>query len=182
VRKRLSTEQTIMGRKMPPLKPSGLPVITFGQELTIHFNGEPIQAHHAPAAHTDGDSIIYFSNSKVVHTGDTFTNGMFPFIDVGAGGSIQGYAKNAEAMLKAFPQDAKYIPGHGPLATRADLEKFQRMVTESMAAVKTGMDAGKSLEDLQKAGVGDEWKSWGNAFINTATWVQLVYESLKSKG
>ena len=83
-------------------------------------------------------------------------------------------------MLKEFPEDAKFIPGHGPLATRADLEKFHRMLVESMATVKAGMDAGKSLEDMQKAGLNAEWKDWGNAFINTSTWLQLVYESLKS--
>jgi glyoxylase-like metal-dependent hydrolase (beta-lactamase superfamily II) len=181
VRKRLSTEQTIMGRTVPPSPPAALPVITFGETLTIHFNGEAIKATHAPAGHTDGDSIIYFSNSKVVHTGDDFTNGAFPFIDLGVGGSIQGVAKNAERMLKEFPQDTKFIPGHGPLATRADLEKFHRMLVESMATVKAGMDAGKSLEDLQKAGLNAEWKDWGNAFIDTNTWIQLVYESLKSK-
>ena len=180
VRKRLSTEQTIMGRKMPPLKPSGLPVITFGQSLNINFNGEEIKATHAPNGHTDGDTVVYFSSSKVVHTGDDFTNGMFPFIDLGVGGSIQGIAKNAERMLKEYPADVKYIPGHGPLATRADLEKFSRMLNDSMKAVKAGMDAGKSLEDMQKAGIGDEWTSFGNAFINTATWVQLVHESLKA--
>jgi cyclase len=181
VRKRLSTEQTIMGRKVPPLAPAGLPVITFGQSLTIHFNGEAIKATHAPNGHTDGDSIINFTTSKVVHTGDDFTNGVFPFIDLGAGGSIQGVAKNAENLLKELPTDVKIIPGHGPLATRADLEKFHRMLVESMATVKAGMDAGKSLEDMQNAGLNAEWKDWGNAFINTNTWLQLVHESLKAK-
>jgi glyoxylase-like metal-dependent hydrolase (beta-lactamase superfamily II) len=181
VRQRLSTEQTIMGRKVPPSPAVALPVITFGDTLTIHFNGEAIEATHAPSGHTDGDSIIHFTKSNVVHTGDDFTNGMFPFIDLGVGGSIQGMAKNAERLLAELPQDVKIIPGHGPLATRADLEKFHRMLVESMATVKAGIDAGKSLEDIQTAGIDAEWKDWGNAFINTATWIQLVHESLKGK-
>ena len=181
VRKRLSTEQTIMGRKQPPLKPSGIPVITFGQSMSIHWNGEEIKATHAPNGHTDGDSIIHFTNSKVVHTGDDFVNGAFPFIDLGAGGSIQGIAKNAERMLKEYPADTKFIPGHGPLASRADLEKYLAMLNASIKAVQAGIDAGKSLEDIQKAGIGDEWKSWGAAFINTETWIGFVHESLKKK-
>jgi len=181
VYKRLSTEQTIMGRKQPPLKASGLPVITFGQTLSIHFNGEEIKATHAPNGHTDGDSIIHFTNSKVVHTGDDFVNGGFPFIDIGAGGSVVGVAKNAERMLEEFSADTKFIPGHGPLASRADLEKYLGMLNASIKTVQAGIDAGKSLEDMQKAGIGDEWKSWGSGFINTPTWVQFVHESLKKK-
>jgi len=182
VRKRLSTEQTIMGRKLPPLKPSGLPVITFAQGMSIQFNGEEIKAIHAPNGHTDGDTVVVFTNSKVVHTGDDFVNGAFPFIDLEAGGSIQGIAKNADNLLKQFSQDTKFIPGHGPLASYADLQKFQKMVNESITTVKTGIDAGKSLEDLQKAGLSEEWKSWGAAFITTPQWIQFVYGSLKGKG
>ncbi len=156
-------------------------MITFGKDLTINFNGEAIKATYAPNGHTDGDSIIYFPTSNVVHTGDDFTNGVFPFIDIGVGGSVQGVAQNAEMMLKEFPKDAKYIPGHGPLGTRDDVEKFHHMLVDSIQTVKAGMDAGKSLEEIQKAGFKPEYKDWGNAFINTATWLQLVYESLKPK-
>jgi glyoxylase-like metal-dependent hydrolase (beta-lactamase superfamily II) len=181
VRQRLSTEQTVRGQKVPPLPPAGLPVITFGEGLTIHFNGEGIVLVHAPAGHTDGDSIIFFPTSKVVHMGDDFFNGGFPFVDLAAGGSVQGVAKNVAMALEAFPEDVKFIPGHGPVGTRADLQKFHRMLVESMATVRTGIDAGKSLEDLQKAGVGDEWKAWGSGFIPTGFWIQTVYESLKKE-
>jgi hypothetical protein len=84
-------------------------------------------------------------------------------------------------MLKEYPADTKFIPGHGPLATRADLEKFLSMLNASMKAVQSGIDGGKSLEDIQKAGIGDEWKSWGAAFINNETWIGLVHESLMKK-
>jgi cyclase len=171
-----------MGRKLPALAAAGLPVITFAQGLNINFNGEEIHAVYAPGGHTDGDTIVHFATSKVVHMGDDFTNGMYPFIDLEAGGGIQGYLKTSEMALKQFPQDTKFIPGHGPLATYADLQKFHRMIQESIATVKAGIDAGKSLEDIQKAGMNEEWKSWGAAFINNSQWIQLVYGSLKGKG
>jgi glyoxylase-like metal-dependent hydrolase (beta-lactamase superfamily II) len=183
VRQRVSTEQTVRGQKVPPLPAAGLPVITFGEGLTIHFNGEGVVLIHAPAGHTDGDSIIFFPTSKVLHMGDHFFNGAFPYVDLASGGSVQGMAKNVAMALEAFPEDVKIIPGHGPLATRADMQKFQRMLVESMATVKAGIDAGKKLEDLQKAGLGDEWKDWGTGFIPTNFWIQTVYESLqKEKG
>ena len=183
VRKRLSTEQTIMGRKVPPLR-GGRPAGDHVRADPDHplqrrgDQGRPMRRTATPTATRSSTS----RPPTCVHTGDDFTNGMFPFIDLGAGGSIQGVAKNAERLLKELPQDVKIIPGHGPLATRADLEKFHRMLVESMATVKAGMDAGKSLEDIQKAGLNAEWKDWGNAFINTNTWLQLVHESLKAKG
>jgi glyoxylase-like metal-dependent hydrolase (beta-lactamase superfamily II) len=182
VRKRLSTEQTVRGQKIPPIAAAGLPVITFGEGLTLHFNGEAIQAIHAPAGHTDGDSFVYFPTSKVLHLGDHFFNGFFPFVDLASGGTVQGMAKNVAMALEHFPQDAKIIPGHGPLGTRADLQKFHRMLVESMAAVEAGIKAGKSVEDLQKAGLDPEWKDWGSGFIPTGFWIQTVYDSLKQKG
>jgi cyclase len=182
VRQRLSTEQAVRGQKVPPMAAAGLPVITFGESLTIHFNGEAIRAIHAPAGHTDGDSFIYFPTAKVVHLGDHFFNGAFPFVDLGSGGSVQGMAKNIAMAIETFPEDVKFIPGHGALGTRADLQKFHRMLVESMATVEAGIKAGKSLEDLQKGGLDAEWKDWGSGFIPTAFWIQTVYDSLKQKG
>jgi len=181
VRKRLATEQTVRGNKVPPLPPEGLPVITFDEGMTIHFNGEAVELVHAPAGHTDGDSLIYFSGSKVLHMGDHFFNGRFPYVDLASGGSVQGMAKNVAMALEKFPQDVKIIPGHGALATRADLQKFQRMLEESMATVKAGIDAGRSLEELQKAGLDAEWKDWGSGFIPANFWIQTVHESLQQK-
>jgi glyoxylase-like metal-dependent hydrolase (beta-lactamase superfamily II) len=183
VRQRLSTEQTIRGRKVPPLPPEGLPVITFGEGMTIHFNGEPVTLIYAPAGHTDGDSLIFFPTSKVLHMGDQFVNGSFPFLDVGAGGSIEGLSKNVAMALEAFPEDVKIIPGHGPLGTRADLQKYHRMLVESIATVKAGIDAGKSLDEIKKAGLDAEWKEWGAGFVNTDFWIESVHTSLqKPKG
>jgi glyoxylase-like metal-dependent hydrolase (beta-lactamase superfamily II) len=114
--------------------------------------------------------------------GDNFFNGFFPFVDLDSGGTVQGMAKDVAMALETFPQDVKIIPGHGALATRAELQKFHRMLVESMATVEAGIKAGKSVEDLQKAGLDEEWKEWGTGFIPTNFWIQTVYDSLKPKG
>lgn len=182
VRQRLATDQTVRGNKVPAMAASGLPVITFGETLTIHFNGEAVRMVHAPAGHTDGDSLIYFPQSKVLHMGDHFFNGRFPYIDLASGGSVAGMAENVAMALETFPADTKIIPGHGALATRADLQKFHRMLVESMATIEAGIQAGKSLEELQQTGLDAEWKDWGSDFIPAGFWIQTVFESLKQKG
>jgi glyoxylase-like metal-dependent hydrolase (beta-lactamase superfamily II) len=179
VRKRLSTEQTVRGRPFPAQPPHALPVITFGQGMTIHFNGEAIHLIHVPAGHTDGDSLIHFSGSNVVHMGDQFTNGMFPFVDLGSGGNVRGIERGVAAVLERLPADGKNIPGHGALAGRADLERYQRMLSESIAAVRAGMKAGKPLAEIQRAGVGEEWKGWPTGFRTQDFWIETIYESLR---
>jgi glyoxylase-like metal-dependent hydrolase (beta-lactamase superfamily II) len=179
VRKRLSTEQTVRGNKVPPMVAAGLPVITFDDGLTIHFNAEAIRMIHAEQGHTDSDSLIYFPKSNVLHLGDQFTNGKFPFVDLGSGGRVQGIARTVARVLEEFPADVKIIPGHGALASRADLERYQRMIKETMRAVTTGIESGKSLEEIQKAGISAEWKDWATGFRTHEYWIESVYQSLR---
>ena len=179
VRKRVSTDQTVMGEKVPPLPKEGLPVITFDESLSIHFNGEEIKAIHFPHGHTDGDSIIFFTGSNVVHMGDDFFAGRFPFVDLGSGGSVQGLIANVEKVLAQIPADARIIPGHGPLSTPADLKEFHRMLVETSGIVRTKMQAGKDLATIQKEGLPEEWKEWGSGFINTDRWIGSIFESLQ---
>lgn len=181
VRKRLSTEQELFGRVIKPLPPEGLPVITYDDGVSIHFNGEEIIARHYPHGHTDGDSVIFFTKSNVVHMGDHFFNGMFPFVDLGHGGSVQGMAQNVREIIDGLADDVKIIPGHGPLATKDDLKTFHRMLTASMHTVKKAMDAEKSLADIQKEGLGEEWSGWGSGFINPDQWIATVYASLSAE-
>jgi cyclase len=181
VRQRLSTEQTVRGTKVPPMAPAGLPVITFAESLTIHFNGEAIRMIHAEPGHTDTDSLIYFPGSNVLHMGDQFTNGRFPFVDLDSGGRVQGIAATAARVLEEFPADVKIIPGHGALAGRADLERYGRMLQESIAAVQAGIDAGKSLEEIQRAGLSPEWKDWAAGFRTHDHWIESVYRSLRQE-
>lgn len=181
VRKRLSTDQVVFGEKIPASPPQALPVITFGQSISVHFNGEEIKAIHFPHGHTDGDSIIFFTGSNVVHMGDDFFVGRFPFVDLASGGSVQGLIRNIETVLGQIPDDAKIIPGHGPLSTKADLRTYLGMLKETTAIVQQRISAGKDLKAIQAEGLPETWKDWGSGFIKTDLWLQIVHESLTQK-
>lgn len=178
VRKRLSEEQKIRGRTYPALPPHALPIITFDEGLSLHFNGEEIQMMHAPAGHTDGDSVIFFTESSVVHMGDHFFNGRFPFVDLASGGTVEGMARNVARVLEKAPEDAHFIPGHGPLASKTDLQRFHDMLVDSLGTVGRAIEAGKPLEAIQEEGL-PRWEGWGSGFINEDTWIQTVYTSLR---
>ena len=160
-------------------KKEALPVITFAESASVHFNGEEIKLLHHGPGHTDGDSVIYFSGANVVHMGDQFFNGRFPFIDLGSGGDVEGYIKTVATVLSKIPADAKIIPGHGPLATVEDLKKFHEMLLETTGLVKKAIADGKTLEQLKASGLPDKWKEWGSGFINTARWLEITYNNLK---
>lgn len=180
VRKRLESGSMVRGNKVEPMTAAGLPVITFEDAVSVHFNGEEIKAIHYPHGHTDGDSIIFFTKSNVVHMGDDFFLGRFPFVDLENGGSVQGLIDNVGKVLGKIPADAKVIPGHGDLATVEDLRKFHTMLTETSAAVRKGIAAGKTLEQLQAAGLPDPWKDWGSGFIKTDVWIATIYGSYEA--
>jgi glyoxylase-like metal-dependent hydrolase (beta-lactamase superfamily II) len=178
VRKRLSTSQEMFGRTVEPLPKEGLPVITFDDALSIHFNDEEIKAVHFPGGHTDGDIVVFFTKSNVVHMGDDLFSGMFPFVDFDHGGNVLGLTRNIEKIMKDLPADVKIIPGHGPLSTLDDLKKFHHMLVETTKIVDAGMRGGKSLEDIQKQGLGEEWKPWASSFIPETRWIELIHRSL----
>lgn len=177
VRKRLSAEQHVLGQTVAPSPKEALPVITFGQSLSVHFNGEEIRVIHLPHGHTDGDSVIFFTGSKVVHMGDDFFAGGFPFVDLESGGSVQGLIEGIAKVLAEIPADTKVIPGHGPLSTPADLKAYHHMLTETTQIVEEKRKAGKSLEAIQAEGLPDEWKDWGTGFIKTNDWIATIYQS-----
>jgi cyclase len=183
VRKRLSTEQRIEFFKstVPAAPKEALPVITFNQSLSVHFNGEEIRAIHFPNGHTDGDSVIFFTTSNVVHLGDDFFNGMFPFVDVDNGGNVVGLSKNIGEIITKIPAGAKLIPGHGPLATIDDLKKFHRMLNETTDVVRKKIASRKTLDKIKSEGLPAEWESWGKGFIKTDQWIELIHISLTKK-
>lgn len=183
VRKRMSTAQEIklLKRTMPPSPKEALPVITFGHSVSIHFNGEEIRAIHFPTGHTDGDSIIYFTNSNVIHMGDHFFTGRFPFVDLDSGGDVEGFTKNVGDVIAKLPAGVKIIPGHGPLSTPDDLKLFHRMLIETANIVRKKMAAGKTLDQMKAEGLPDEWKSWGTGFIKTDVWIEIIHRSLSKK-
>ncbi|HEY7214725.1 MAG TPA: MBL fold metallo-hydrolase [Thermoanaerobaculia bacterium] len=180
VRKRLSTPQHIRGNDVAPSPAEALPVITFADAVSVYFNGEEIKVIHYPHGHTDGDSVIFFTKSNVVHMGDDFFAGRFPFVDLESGGSVQGLIDNVGKIIAQIPADAKVIPGHGPLSTVEDLKAFHHMLTETTGVVRKGMAAGKSLEQLQTDGLPEEWKSWGSGFIDTKAWIATIHAGLES--
>ncbi|HEU4767519.1 MAG TPA: MBL fold metallo-hydrolase [Pyrinomonadaceae bacterium] len=183
VRKRLSTEQRLefFKRTFPASPKEALPVITFDKSLAVHFNGEEIRAIHFPQGHTDGDSVVFFTTSNVVHLGDDFFAGGFPFVDIDSGGSVEGLAKNIGEIITKIPAGAKLIPGHGPISTIDELKAYHRMLLETTDIVRKKIAAGKTLDQIKSEGLPEEWKSWGIGFIKTDQWLELVHRSLTAR-
>jgi len=183
VRKRLATEQksTVFNTTTPASPKEALPVITFNQTLTVWFNGEEIRAVHYPQGHTDGDSVIFFSASNVVHLGDDFFAGRFPFVDLESGGTVEGLIRNIGELVGKIPADAKLIPGHGPISTLDDLKSYHRMLQQTTEIVRQKIAAGKTLDQIKSEGLPAEWAPWGAGFIKTDRWVETIYKSLTAK-
>jgi glyoxylase-like metal-dependent hydrolase (beta-lactamase superfamily II) len=183
VRQRLSTEQKseFFKRTTPASPNEALPVITFDKSLSVHFNGEEIKVIHFPHGHTDGDSVIFFTKSNVVHLGDDFFVGRFPFVDLESGGDVEGLIKNIAEIIPKLPADVKIIPGHGAISTVADLKAYHRMLTETTAIVRDKMKAKKTLAEIKAEGLPAEWKEWGSGFIKTDVWLETIHRSLSKK-
>jgi glyoxylase-like metal-dependent hydrolase (beta-lactamase superfamily II) len=162
-------------------KPQGkeaLPIITFDHDLTVHLNGEDIRALHFPAGHTDGDSIIFFPKSNVVHMGDDFVTYGFPFIDVDSGGSIDGMIEALDQVIAQLPPDVKVIPGHGAVSTLNDVRAFQSMLRDTRAVIQTALRQGKSLEQMKQQKLLDPWKKYAGDFVSEDAFLETVYNSL----
>jgi cyclase len=181
VRKVLESGTTVRGMTIAPAAKSALPIVTFNDVVTLHLNGEDIRAVHVPPGHTDGDAVIWFTKSNVVHMGDDFFNGIFPVIDLEHGGSVQGVIAAVEKVLPQIPEDAKVIPGHGPLSDKAGLKKFVEVMKATSAAVQKGIKAGKTLEQLKAEKVLAPWDAWGQSFIKTDAFTETLYNSLKKR-
>jgi len=182
VRLRLARPVVRGGDTTPPMARVGLPLVTFADSLSLHMNGDEIRVVHYPHGHTDGDAVVYFPDSHVVHMGDDYFDGMFPFVDLDAGGSVQGMARAVEAVLARIPDDTRVIPGHGKVSGVEGLRAFHRMLVGTMAVVRAGMKAGKSLDELKADGLPDEWAPWGKGFIGPDRWIETLYRSLSSPG
>ncbi|HLL75813.1 MAG TPA: MBL fold metallo-hydrolase [Pyrinomonadaceae bacterium] len=178
VRKRLASPQRVAGQDVPASPREALPVVTYAQSVSIHFNGEEIRVIHLPTGHTDGDSAILFTASNVAHLGDHFFAGRFPFVDIDSGGSVQGLTRNIADLIARLPADVRIIPGHGPLSTMDDLKTYHRMLTTTTDHVRKHIDAGRTVEQIKAAGLPDEWKQWGTGFINQDRWLETIHRSL----
>ena len=181
VRRRMSVEQFLeaFNVREPPSPKGALPVVTFTDAVTFHINGDEIHAFHVPPAHTDGDAIVHFRTANVVHMGDLFFNGMYPFIDVSTGGSIDGMISAAERVLGMIDANTKLIPGHGPVASRADLTAYRDMLVGVRAAVMRHVTAGWSLERVVAAKPTAKLDAtWGKGFLQPDKFVEIVYSDL----
>jgi cyclase len=155
-----------------------LPILTFDHDVTVHLNGEDIRALYFPAGHTDGDSIIFFPHSNVVHMGDDFVTYGFPFIDVESGGSINGMIDAVAQVISQLPPDVKVIPGHGAVSTLDDVRKYESMLQATRDAVQQALKQGQTLDQMKQAKLLDPWKQYSGAFITEDVFLETLYNSL----
>ena len=152
-----------------------LPVVTFQQGITFHFNGDTIKVMHLPAGHTDSDSVIWFEEANVLHPGDLFFEGRFPYIDLDGGGTVAGYIKNVTTLIGMLKDDTKIIPGHGKLATKVEYQQALDMLVDTAAMVKSMKAKGLSVEDAVKQGLGEKYTAWAWNFITEEKWITTLY-------
>jgi len=167
------------GKESPPAPAAALPVITFEDKLSVHLNGEDLRAVHVPSGHTDTDVVVFFTRSNVVHMGDEFFNGIFPFIDTEGGGSVKGLIANLTKLLEQIPADAKIIPGHGPVAGPKELRAFLAMLKDTSAIVEAGIKSGKTADQLKQAKVLAKFDSWAKGFFPADAFIDMLYKDLK---
>ena len=177
VRIRMTMEQLVRGERVPPSPTGALPVITFSENLTFHLNGDDIRAIHVDNAHIDGDSLIYWTRANVLHMGDTYFNGLLPFIDLDSGGSIDGLIAAVTTALELADERTVIVPGHGPLARKADLERYRDMLIQLRNRIGQGIAAGRTLEELKAEGHANAYGR-DTDFISPAAFTEAVYRSL----
>ena len=181
VRKRMSTDQFIefFQKKVPASPKVALPIITFTQDLMFHLNGEDVHVFHVNNAHTDGDSIVYFRNSNVIHTGDIYFAGIYPFIDTSSHGSVNGVIDAAQHILSIIDDNTKVIPGHGSLSNKAELSAYVDMLISMRAKITKQISDGKTLEEIQKTKPAQKFdEKWGHGMLTSDKFVQILYTDL----
>jgi len=182
VRRRMSIDQVIEFFKAErPASPSAaLPAITFKQDIAFHFNDEDIEITHLKNAHTDGDAIIHFRGANVIHTGDTFFHGRYPFIDTGSGGSVGGIIAAADKIIALSDEKTQIIPGHGELTDKRGVIEYRNMLDTIHKAIATLIVSGNSVEQVVLAKPTAQFDDkWGNAFLKPDTFVKMLYDSIK---
>jgi cyclase len=180
VRVRMASDQKTAFGEIKASPKAALPVITYADGLKLHLNGEEVRVIHMPAAHTDGDSIIHWTRSNVIHMGDTFFfRDTYPFVDGGSGGNVRGIVATADKALALANDQTKIIPGHGPVASKADLQGYRNMVAEIIAKVEAGIKAGKTLDQIKADRPADGYGVKPDGFITADRFVETVYSMVK---
>lgn len=163
----------------PAAPPEAWPVITFNDQMSLYLNGQTIRLIHAPDAHTDGDTFIYFEEANILHTGDLMFNGMFPFVDITSGGTFAGFAAASQAMADAIDDDTRIIPGHGGLASKADIALTLDMLAGVTAAVQAEIDSGKEIDAILEAAPLTPWvEDWATGFMTEPRFTRLIHADL----
>lgn len=185
VRKRMSTQQFMqsLNRTVPASPTAALPVVTFAEDIELHFNGQDILGFHAhTGAHTDGDALVYFQQANIIHTGDVFFSGKFPFIDRSSGGHIDGMINFCNAILMLADEETIIVPGHGPLSTRQDLATYVEMLRDLRTKVAVALKAQKTLDEVLAAQLTAPYPAdYGQGFINDQQIITFIYQSLSEK-
>ncbi|HUD97159.1 MAG TPA: MBL fold metallo-hydrolase, partial [Woeseiaceae bacterium] len=173
----IATEQP--GTDDAAVVPEALPQITFSHSMTFHLNGHEAFVFHVPSAHTDGDARLFIRDANVMHTGDALVNGIFPFIDLDSGGSVAGYIAAQKDMLSLIGAETRIIPGHGPLANKADLQAAHDMLADARDRVQALVDDGRSEEEVLAANPLEMYhEDWNWQFITTERMTRTLYRDL----
>ena len=181
VRKRMSRDNFIeaFNKKVPASPKAALPIITFNGTVTFHLNNEEIKVVAQSDAHTDGDSIIFFKNANIIHMGDIFFNGLYPFIDASSGGDVNGIIQSVEQILAIADEQTKIIPGHGPLADKKALITYRDMLVTVRDRMQQLIDQGKSINEIvAMTPNADLDKTWGNGFLDPSTFLQILHSTM----
>ncbi len=178
VRERLATGAFIkaFNMKQGATSKAGLPIVTFSEDLSFHINGDNVRAMHVPSAHTDGDSFILFTRANVIHAGDIFFNGLYPFIDVHHGGSLKGMIRSVDKILTFTDNTTKIIPGHGPLGDKSQLIAYRKMLVTAYERLNKLKAEGKSAQEAAAAEpLADIEEDWEDGMFESDRWIELIY-------
>ena len=167
-------------RTTPPRDKEAWPAITFADKLNFHLNDEDIILHHFDIGHTDGDVIVQFKKANIIHTGDAFVRYGYPFIDISSGGGVNGFINTLDKILLLIDDNTKVIPGHGEVATKADVKKVRDNIADIRDQVAAALKKGKKIEDITSLGITDKYEAeWGKGFVKGKDFVMMVAENLK---
>lgn len=168
-------------RTTPPRDKEAWPTITFDNKLNVHLNDDDLVLHHFDVGHTDGDVIVQFTKANVVHTGDAFVRYGYPFVDTSSGGGITGFVNTLDKILSILDDNTKVIPGHGEVATKADVKKVRDAMADIRDQVAAALKKGKKVEDIPALGITDKYEAeYGKGFVKGKDFVLMVAESLKA--
>jgi cyclase len=160
---------------------SALPVITYAENISIHFNQDTLEVIHLGPGHTDGDSVIMWEKANIIHMGDLYFKDRFPYIDLAAGGSVMGYRENVSIILDRLDSKTKVIPGHGELADKNALLTFKHMLDDSINWMRGEIEMGHDLATIKKQGVPVKYANWAWEFISADKWIETLYQDLAAK-